>query len=146
MNVSLIIALIIIVLIILYMVGNFFLNRRAVTELDQNEFHKGLRKAQVIDVREKVDYDYGHINGARNIPISMFRQRFQGLRKDQPVYLCDANGIASYRRSHFEKNGYKDLYMLKGGYKNGLVKLKLKIIIRNKTLKKFLESFIISDN
>ena len=64
-----------------YMVGNFFLNRRAVTELDQNEFHKGLRKAQVIDVREKVDYDYGHINGARNIPISMFRQRFQGLRK-----------------------------------------------------------------
>ena len=70
MNVSLIIALIIIVLIILYMVGNFFLNRRAVTELDQNEFHKGLRKAQVIDVREKVDYDYGHINGARNIPIS----------------------------------------------------------------------------
>ena len=106
MNVSLIIALIIIVLIILYMVGNFFLNRRAVTELDQNEFHKGLRKAQVIDVREKVDYDYGHINGARNIPISMFRQRFQGLRKDQPVYLCDANG---------------------------------------KTLKKFLESFIISE-
>ena len=147
MNVSLIIALIIIVLIILYMVGNFFLNRRAVTELDQNEFHKGLRKAQVIDVREKVDYDYGHINGARNIPISMFRQRFQGLRKDQPVYLCDANGIASYRAARIlKKNGYKDLYMLKGGYKNGLVKLKLKIIIRNKTLKKFLESFIISDN
>ena len=29
----------------------FLLNRRAVTELDQNEFHKGLRKAQVIDVR-----------------------------------------------------------------------------------------------
>ena len=53
-----------------------------------------------------------------------------------PVIVC----------SHFEKNGYKDLYMLKGGYKNGLVKLKLKIIIRNKTLKKFLESFIISDN
>ena len=135
MNVSLIIALIIIVLIILYMVGNFFLNRRAVTELDQNEFHKGLRKAQVIDVREKVDYDYGHINGARNIPISMFRQRFQGLRKDQPVYLCDANGIASYRAARIlKKNGYKDLYMLKGGYKNGLVKLKLKIIIRNKRL------------
>ena len=27
----------------------------------------------------------------------MFKQRFQGLRKDQPIYLCDANGIASYR-------------------------------------------------
>ena len=80
MNVSLIIALIIIVLIILYMVGNFFLNRRAVTELDQNEFHKGLRKAQVIDVREKVDYDYGHINGARNI-------QYLCLDKDFKVYV-----------------------------------------------------------
>ena len=29
------------------------LNKRAVNELDQNEFHKGLRKAQVIDVRKK---------------------------------------------------------------------------------------------
>ena len=72
---------------------------------------------------EKVDYDYGHINGSRNIPMTMFRQRFQGLRKDQPVYLCDANGIASYRAARIlKKNGYTDIYMLKGGYKNGLEK------------------------
>ena len=113
MNVSLIIALAIIVIIILYMLGNWFMNKRAVTELEQNEFHKGLRKAQVIDVREKVDYDYGHINGARNIPISMFSQRYQGLRKDQPIYLCDANGVAGYRAARILK-------------KNGYVRLKLK--------------------
>ncbi|MCJ1656286.1 rhodanese-like domain-containing protein [Staphylococcus sp. NRL 16/872] len=127
MNVSLIIALVIIVLIILYMLGNWFINKRAVTELEQNEFHKGLRKAQVIDVREKVDYDYGHINGARNIPISMFSQRFQGLRKDQPIYLCDANGVAGYRAARIlKKNGYKDIYMLKGGYKKWTGKIKTK--------------------
>ena len=80
MNVSLIIALAIIVIIILYMLGNWFMNKRAVTELEQNEFHKGLRKAQVIDVREKVDYDYGHINGARNI-------QYQCLVKDIKVYV-----------------------------------------------------------
>ena len=97
MSISLYIAIIILVIIIGYMVVQQILNKRAVTELDQNDFHKGLRKAQVVDVREKVDYDYGHINGARNIPITMFKQRFQGLRKDQPIYLCDANGIASYR-------------------------------------------------
>ncbi|MGA4513606.1 rhodanese-like domain-containing protein [Staphylococcus caledonicus] len=127
MNVSLIIALIIIVLIILYMVRNWFINKRAVTELDQNEFHNGLRKAQVIDVREKVDYDYGHINGARNIPMSMFSQRYQGLRKDQPIYLCDANGIAGYRAARIlKKNGYKNIYMLKGGYKKWTGKIKTK--------------------
>ena len=48
----------------------------------------------------------------------LFKQRYQGLRKDQPIYLCDANGIASYRAARIlRKNGYKDLYMLKGGYK-----------------------------
>ena len=96
MSISLYIAIGIIVIIIAYMIIQQILNKRAVNELDQNEFHKGLRKAQVIDVREKVDYDYGHINGARNIPITVFK-RFQGLRNDQPIYLCDANGIASYR-------------------------------------------------
>lgn len=123
MSASLYIAIILVIAIIAYMIVQQILNKRAVKELDQNEFHNGIRKAQVIDVREKVDYDYGHINGSRNIPMTMFRQRFQGLRKDQPVYLCDANGIASYRAARiFEKNGYTDIYMLKGGYKNGLEK------------------------
>ncbi|AGC90526.1 MULTISPECIES: rhodanese-like domain-containing protein [Staphylococcus] len=127
MSISLYIAIIILVIIIGYMVVQQILNKRAVKELDQNDFHKGLRKAQVVDVREKVDYDYGHINGARNIPITMFKQRFQGLRKDQPIYLCDANGIASYRAARMlRKNGYTDLYMLKGGYKKWTGKIKSK--------------------
>lgn len=127
MSISLYIAIIILVIIIGYMVVQQILNKRVVKELDQNDFHKGLRKAQVVDVREKVDYDYGHINGARNIPITMFKQRFQGLRKDQPIYLCDANGIASYRAARMlRKNGYTDLYMLKGGYKKWTGKIKSK--------------------
>ena len=127
MSISLYIAIIILVIIIGYMVVQQILNKRAVKELDQNDFHKGLRKAQVVDVREKVDYDYGHINGARNIPITMFKQRFQGLRKDQPIYLCDANGIASYRAARMlRKNGYTDLYMLQGGYKKWTGKIKSK--------------------
>ncbi|RNH77055.1 rhodanese-like domain-containing protein [Staphylococcus aureus] len=129
MSASLYIAIILVIAIIAYMIVQQILNKRAVKELDQNEFHNGIRKAQVIDVREKVDYDYGHINGSRNIPMTMFRQRFQGLRKDQPVYLCDANGngIASYRAARIlKKNGYTDIYMLKGGYKKWTGKIKSK--------------------
>ena len=40
MNVSLIIALAIIVIIILYMLGNWFMNKRAVTELGRMNFTK----------------------------------------------------------------------------------------------------------
>lgn len=127
MSASLYIAIILVIAIIAYMIVQQILNKRAVKELDQNEFHNGIRKAQVIDVREKVDYDYGHINGSRNIPMTMFRQRFQGLRKDQPVYLSDANGIASYRAARIlKKNGYTDIYMLKGGYKKWTGKIKSK--------------------
>ncbi len=127
MSASLYIAIILVIAIIAYMIVQQILNKRAVKELDQNEFHNGIRKAQVIDVREKVDYDYGHINGSRNIPMTMFRQRFQGLRKDQPVYLCDANGIASYRATRIlKKNGYTDIYTLKGGYKKWTGKIKSK--------------------
>lgn len=127
MSASLYIAIILVIAIIAYMIVQQILNKRAVKELDQNEFHNGIRKAQVIDVREKVDYDYGHINGSRNIPMTKFRQRFQGLRKDQPVYLCDANGIASYRAARIlKKNGYTDIYMLKGGYKKWTGKIKSK--------------------
>ncbi|UEX89094.1 rhodanese-like domain-containing protein [Staphylococcus ratti] len=127
MSNGLIIAIIILVAVIAWMLLNFFLNKKAVTELNQEAFQQGLRKAQVIDLREKADYDYGHVNGARNIPMTMFRQRYQGLRKDQRIYLIDANGIASYRAARtLKKKGYKDLYMLKGGYKKWTGKIKSK--------------------
>ncbi|EHD0817277.1 rhodanese-like domain-containing protein [Staphylococcus pseudintermedius] len=121
------IVLIVLALVIIWMVTNFIINKRSVTELNQEEFQEGIRKAQVIDLREKADYDYGHIIGARNIPMTMFRQRYQGLRKDQPIYLVDANGIVSYRAARtLKKKGYTNLYMLKGGYKKWTGKIKSK--------------------
>ena len=47
MSASLYIAIILVIAIVAYMI-------EAVKELDQNEFHNGIRKAQVIDVREKL--------------------------------------------------------------------------------------------
>ena len=99
--------------------------KRSAKMLTEEEFKETMRKAQVIDVREKVDYDYGHINGARNIPISMFSQRYQGLRKDQPVYLYDQKKALSIRAANLlRKNGYTDIYILKGGYDGWTGKVK----------------------
>ncbi len=57
MSASLYIAIILVIAIIAYMIVQQILNKRAVKD-NENEFHNGIRKAQVIDVREKVDYDY----------------------------------------------------------------------------------------
>jgi rhodanese-related sulfurtransferase len=126
MNTWIIIGLILLALIV-YIAVNYSINRKAVTELSQDDFQAGLRRAQVIDLREKADYDYGHIVGARNIPMSIFRTRMLGLRKDQPIYFVDKNGIQCYRAARLlKKKGYNNLFMLKGGYKewNGRIKSK----------------------
>ncbi len=46
------------------------MRRKAVKVLTEEEFKKGYRKAQLIDVREPNEFDAGHILGARNIPVT----------------------------------------------------------------------------
>ena len=49
-----------------YEIYSYFRRKNASVELTEEEFKKDMRKVQLIDVREKKDYDAGHILGARN--------------------------------------------------------------------------------
>ncbi len=77
----------IVLILIIYFVVTMSRLRKAVTNLTQEEFIEGYRKAQLIDVREAKDYDAGHILGARNIPYSQFRQRLKRSDRTSP-YIC----------------------------------------------------------
>ena len=89
------------------------------------EFKETMRKAQVIDVREKDTFDAGHILGARSMPYSMLKTTIGSLRKDQPVYLYDQKKALSIRAANLlRKNGYTDIYILKGGYDGWTGKVK----------------------
>lgn len=108
----------------------YFRRKNAATALDSEDFKKNLRKVQLIDVREKDEYDVGHILGARNIPFYEIKQRYVELRKDQPIYLYEDGKYAAYRAAiQLKKNGFEDLYVLKDGYKNweGRIKRNKKI-------------------
>ena len=99
--------------------------KRSAKMLTEEEFKETLRKAQVIDVREKETCDAGHILGARSMPYSMLKTTIGSLRKDQPVYLYDQKKALSIRAANLlRKNGYTDIYILKGGYDGWTGKVK----------------------
>lgn len=99
--------------------------KRSAKMLTEEEFKETMRKAQVIDVREKDTFDAGHILGARSTPYSMLKTTIGSLRKDQPVYLYDQKKALSIRAANLlRKNGYTDIYILKGGYDGWTGKVK----------------------
>lgn len=119
--------LIIIAAFIFYTVGTKLYQRKIVKTVSEEEFRKGYRKAQLIDVREPNEFDAGHILGARNIPLTQLKMRLKELRPDLPVYLYCQSGARSGRAAQFlYRKGYKDLTQLKGGFKHWTGKVKTK--------------------
>lgn len=113
-----IILIIILALLIIYFLFNYFRQRKYLTFLTQEQFIEGYRKAQLIDVREPNEFERGHIRGARNIPLTQFKQSLAAIRPDKPVYLYCQTQNRSARAAHIlYKNHYEDLNVLQGGFK-----------------------------
>lgn len=71
----------------------------------------------IIDVREKYEYEQGHIKGAVNIPLSELRNRINEIPKDKDVYLHCRSGQRSYNAVIALQNlGFKNLYNVAGSY------------------------------
>ncbi|API89569.1 sulfurtransferase [Marinilactibacillus sp. 15R] len=105
----------------------YFRRKNAATIVSKEEFKENMRKAQVVDVRGKDEFDAGHILGARNLPYLQMKQRANELRKDQPIYLYDEKKTLSARSAIIlKKQGYQNLYILKGGYADWDGKIKRK--------------------
>ncbi|MCD4961430.1 rhodanese-like domain-containing protein [Enterococcus casseliflavus] len=103
------------------------MGRRSATIISEDEFKAGMKKAQVIDVREKNEFDSGHILGARNIPFTVLTNSFSACRKDQPIYLYDTRKSLSIRAANkLRKEGFTNVYILKEGYEGWSGKTKKK--------------------
>ena len=103
------------------------MGRRSATIISEDEFKAGMKKAQVIDVREKNEFDSGHILWARNIPFTVLTNSFSAFRKDQPIYLYDTRKSLSIRAANkLRKEGFTNVYILKEGYEGWSGKTKKK--------------------
>ena len=73
--------------------------------------------AIIIDVREKNEYEAGHLKNAINIPLSEFRDRVSEIPKDKPVYLHCRSSQRSYNViMALQHMGYENLYNISGSY------------------------------
>lgn len=72
----------------------------------------------VVDVREKKEFESGHIVDAINIPLAKLKQRMSELQKhkDKPVIVVCKLGQQSSEASRTLKDeGYENVYRLTGG-------------------------------
>jgi len=71
----------------------------------------------IIDVREKSEYEKGHIINAINIPLSEIRERYNEIPKDRNVYLHCRSSQRSYNAIMFlQQVGFNNLYNISGSF------------------------------
>src|SRR5699024_2040340 len=110
--------IVLLVIIAGLLIFRHFRNRAFFNVLSEENFRKGYRRAQLIDVREPQEYEKGHILGARNIPMSQLKNRLVELRKDKPVYLyCQGLSRSNRAAKILRKNKYEDISVLQGGFR-----------------------------
>lgn len=72
--------------------------------------------AQIIDVREPNEFANGHINGAKNIPMSQIRQRLDEIDPSRAVYVHCRTGQRSYNVALMLQAKGFDVYNIAGSF------------------------------
>ena len=73
--------------------------------------------AYIIDVREKDEYEEGHLINAVNIPLSELRDRVNEIPKDRPVYLHCRSSQRSYNAiMALQHMGFDNVYNISGSF------------------------------
>lgn len=71
----------------------------------------------MLDVRTSEEFNSGHIEGFKNIPVDELRKRLEEIEKNKPVYLICQSGLRSYIASRIlEGNGF-ETYNFSGGFR-----------------------------
>lgn len=134
MTLAVIVALLLISFVLVFMNKSIFINESAsgvslkdnsevaksqeVQSINQSDLLKKINKSNVtiVDVRESVLYEKGHIPNSTNIPFADFRKRYQELDKNKFIILvCHTGGMGEAGARLLGKKGFKNAAYLPGG-------------------------------
>jgi peroxiredoxin family protein/rhodanese-related sulfurtransferase/TusA-related sulfurtransferase len=74
-------------------------------------------KAFILDVRETIEFDLGHIPNAVNIPLTVLRDNLDKLPKNDPIYIYCQTGIRAYNATRILKQIGFNVYNLDGAFR-----------------------------
>tara|TARA_B100001769_G_scaffold168173_1_gene132457 strand:- start:237 stop:641 length:405 start_codon:yes stop_codon:yes gene_type:complete len=74
-------------------------------------------RALIIDIRDSESFNAGHITASKNIPQNELPRRINEITNiDKSVILvCDMGNISPNAGEALKKEGFEDIYLLKGG-------------------------------
>ena len=92
--------------------------RSKVAEIDAAEARRLQQTgAVVVDVRERFEFERGHVPGAINIPLTEVAERANEIPKDQPVVLhCALGSRSRLAGERLAGMGYENVKNLGGGF------------------------------
>lgn len=84
------------------------------TSINGSELQQKLTlNPEIIDVREKSEFQTGHIPGAKNIPLSKISA--YSLKGDRPVYVICQSGLRSRQATKLLRKKGIQAFNVKGG-------------------------------
>ncbi|WEV50536.1 rhodanese-like domain-containing protein [Lactobacillus sp. ESL0731] len=108
---------IILAFVAVWLWNKFQTKRLGSGDLTNEEFNQGMRKAQIVDLREKAPFKRKHIDGARNLPYTTLKYQYGELRSDLPVYLYSDSLTVTLRAARFlQKKHFTSIKWLKNGF------------------------------
>lgn len=71
---------------------------------------------QVLDVREKTEFEMVRVPEAVNFPLSSFNEKDIGFQKNEPIYVICKSGMRSLKAAEILKNaGFSSVFNVSGG-------------------------------
>jgi NADPH-dependent 2,4-dienoyl-CoA reductase/sulfur reductase-like enzyme/rhodanese-related sulfurtransferase len=81
-------------------------------------FKRNAGEDYLLDVRTKLEFESGTIEGAKNIPLNELRDRLEEIPRDKRIMIFCAAGLRGYLAARIlSQHEFKNVYNLSGGYK-----------------------------
>ncbi|WP_246943711.1 rhodanese-like domain-containing protein [Bacillus pinisoli] len=108
-------------MILLIYFGYHFLEKKSIETISISELENKLQiqdseNVVFVDVREKHEYESGHIQGMENYPLSTLESEYKNLPRDSEIILLCRSGKRSLQAAQILKDqGYTNIKSVDGG-------------------------------